>query len=70
MQVQFSQVHFGLSQLRAASPQLQSTQVHGSQVHAGFSQVVAMLMAGSLLVSSSHDYQQRLPELGSTARLS
>ncbi len=48
-QVQFSQVHFGLSQLRAALPQLQSTQLHGSQVHAGFSQVVAVLMIRSLL---------------------
>jgi hypothetical protein len=48
-QVQFVQVHFGLSQLRAASPQLQSAQVHGSQAHAGFSQVVAVLMIGSPL---------------------
>jgi hypothetical protein len=59
-QVQFSQVHFGLPQLRAASPQLQSTQVHGSQVHAGFSQVVAMLTAGSPLspahVTTSNAY--------------
>jgi hypothetical protein len=49
--VQFAQVQAGLPQLRAASPQLQSTQVHGSQVHAGFSQVVAVPMTGSLLSS-------------------
>lgn len=52
-QVQFAQVQFGLSQLRAVSPQLQSTQLHGSQVHAGFSQVVGVVMSGSLL-SSAH----------------
>ncbi|HYB15831.1 MAG TPA: hypothetical protein VEF71_10220 [Streptosporangiaceae bacterium] len=47
--MQFAQVQLGLLQLRASSPQLQSTQVHGSHVHPGFSQVVAVLMTGSLL---------------------
>jgi hypothetical protein len=51
-QVQFVQVQAGLAQLRAASPQLHSTHVHGSHVHAGFSQVVAVLMAGSPLSSA------------------
>jgi len=46
-QVQFAQVQSGLLQLRAASPQLQFTQEHGSHVHAGFSQVLAMLITGS-----------------------
>jgi len=50
--VQFVQVQAGLPQLRARSPQLQSTQVHGSQVHAGFWQVVAVLMAGFPLLSA------------------
>jgi hypothetical protein len=67
MQAQFVQVHFGLPQLRAALPQLQSTQVHGSQVHAGFSQVVAMLMIGSSLARSSHDDHRRLAQPGTTA---
>jgi hypothetical protein len=47
--VQFAHVQLGLPQLRAASPQPQFTQVHGSQVHAGFSQVVAVPMTRSSL---------------------
>lgn len=64
-------MHSGLPQLRAAVPQLQPTQVHGSQVRAGFAQVVvAVLMTRSSLVNSSGDYQQHMPRHGTAVHAS